>query len=307
MKHEEYQMTLRAQTTKFAAVAGLGLSMAMSGNVLADTAVVGSAKDNSIIEILFVDPSSNGMGDGMFAGRSGVPHIARAVMAFDLTAIPAGSTITSVSLQLHLVMAAQLGPDEQTQSLHRMLGDWGEGASVGFGGTGAPAQPGDATWLHSFFPDQYWTNEGGDFDPAISASTLIGTIEPDGIPVPYSWSSPQLVADVQTWVNDPTGNFGWMLRGNELEEYTSRRYATREHLDLAIRPMLTVEFAPPQVCAGDLNDDQTVNVQDLLAVINAWGACPQPCPPSCSADINGDCIANVQDLLAVINAWGACP
>jgi hypothetical protein len=49
-----------------------------------------------------------------------------------------------------------------------------------------------------------------------------------------------------------------------------------------------------------------VNVDDLQAVINGWGACPQPCPPTCTADVNDDCTVNVDDLLEVINAWGPC-
>ena len=43
-------------------------------------------------------------------------------------------------------------------------------------------------------------------------------------------------------------------------------------------------------------------VNDLLAVINAWGSCA-----NCPADLNDDGLVNVNDLLAVINAWGACP
>jgi len=52
-----------------------------------------------------------------------------------------------------------------------------------------------------------------------------------------------------------------------------------------------------------------VNVDDFLAVINAWGPCPAP-PASCPADISpagGDGVVNVDDLLAVIDAWGPCP
>ena len=40
------------------------------------------------------------------------------------------------------------------------------------------------------------------------------------------------------------------------------------------------------------------------AVINAWGPCAG-CPPAhCAADVNNDCTINIDDLLAVINNWG---
>jgi hypothetical protein len=55
-------------------------------------------------------------------------------------------------------------------------------------------------------------------------------------------------------------------------------------------------------CSADLNGDLNVNIDDLLAVINAWGA-----GAGNPADINADGIVNIDDLLAVINAWGACP
>ena len=55
-------------------------------------------------------------------------------------------------------------------------------------------------------------------------------------------------------------------------------------------------------CPADITGNGNVNVDDLLAVINAWGPCP-----GCPADINGSGTVNVDDLLAVINAWGPCP
>ena len=61
---------------------------------------------------------------------------------------------------------------------------------------------------------------------------------------------------------------------------------------------------PP--CPADVTGDQMVNVNDLLVVINAWGACPSPCD-ACVADIVPDCSVNVSDLIAMINNWGACP
>ena len=51
---------------------------------------------------------------------------------------------------------------------------------------------------------------------------------------------------------------------------------------------------------GDLNGDGAVDVDDLLAVINAWGPCPAPC----AADGNTDGVVDVDDLLIIINNWG---
>jgi hypothetical protein len=59
-------------------------------------------------------------------------------------------------------------------------------------------------------------------------------------------------------------------------------------------------------CQADVTGNGAVNIQDLLAVISAWGVCPGPCPPYCAADVNDDCTVNIQDLLAVIAAWGPC-
>lgn len=56
-------------------------------------------------------------------------------------------------------------------------------------------------------------------------------------------------------------------------------------------------------CPADISGNGSVDVSDLLAVINAWGPCPSPC----AADIVANGQVDVSDLLAVINAWGECP
>lgn len=59
-------------------------------------------------------------------------------------------------------------------------------------------------------------------------------------------------------------------------------------------------------CTADITGDATVDLNDLLAVINTWGDCSPPCPPTCAADIAADCTVDVDDLLAVITTWGPC-
>jgi hypothetical protein len=60
-----------------------------------------------------------------------------------------------------------------------------------------------------------------------------------------------------------------------------------------------IDVAP--ACPADINDSGSVGIEDLLAVIAAWGSGPGP------ADVNGDGTVNIADLLAVIAAWGVCP
>jgi hypothetical protein len=55
--------------------------------------------------------------------------------------------------------------------------------------------------------------------------------------------------------------------------------------------------------AGDVNGDELVNVDDLLAVINSWGACKVECPATCPADLNQSGVIDTDDLLEVINNW----
>lgn len=55
-------------------------------------------------------------------------------------------------------------------------------------------------------------------------------------------------------------------------------------------------------CPADLNDDDMVGIADLLAIIDAWGACE-----ACPADLDNNEVVNVADLLIVIDAWGSCP
>ena len=53
-------------------------------------------------------------------------------------------------------------------------------------------------------------------------------------------------------------------------------------------------------CVGDINNDATVDITDLLAIVGDWNTGPGP------ADVNGDGNVDVADLLTVIDAWGDC-
>ncbi len=125
--------------------------LALGSAATADSVVLPPAKDNTLFS---TGTTSNGAGDAVFSGRTGARGgrvRQRAVLAFDVAGnVPARSTITSARLRLTVI---QTNSGAQEHTLHRVLKDWGEGKSVGFGGSGAPAEEDDVTWLHTFFPD----------------------------------------------------------------------------------------------------------------------------------------------------------
>jgi hypothetical protein len=61
---------------------------------------------------------------------------------------------------------------------------------------------------------------------------------------------------------------------------------------------------PP--CFADINDNGSVDVDDLIAVILAWGPCNN-CPPDIDPPPFGNNQVNTDDLIMVIVSWGACP
>jgi hypothetical protein len=177
---------------------------------------------------------SNGTGPTLFVGRTRQPKDSRrrALLAFDVTrAIPAAAQVVSVTLTLTLV---HTHAGDEPIALHRVLTAWGEGESKTSGGRGAPAMPGDATWLHTFFPDRRWSQPGGDY--AATPSAVVTASE-------YTWGPiAQMAADVQAWLDTPSQNFGWLLLGNETVEGTAKSFASRESEDPAARPRLRVTF-----------------------------------------------------------------
>lgn len=218
----------------------------------ADVVTLGASRDNTLFENAN-GAVSNGAGVNMFVGRNSQGGIRRGLVAFDLSAIPAGSTITSVSLML---LASQTQGPAGEVALYRTLADWGEGSSSSTGGGGAPSQPGDATWIHTSFNTSFWTTPGGDFAPEASASLLVSD------PGAYVWSSTsELVADVQGWLDNPGSNFGWGLIGQESSTGTAKRFETRENEVEGSRPLLRVEYVVPAPSAAVLFGG---------AVLGAW-------------------------------------
>lgn len=96
-------------------------------------------------------------------------------------------------------------------------------------------------WVHTFSADANWEQAGGDFVLEASADTNVGG---DGS---YSWTSEQMAADVQAWLEDAASNFGWLIKGTESQDTTAKRFDSREHSTESRRPSLEIVFTSASV------------------------------------------------------------
>jgi Glucose / Sorbosone dehydrogenase len=202
--------------------------------------------DNSIFSELgpLGDEMSNGTGN-LFAGRTGAGENRRALLKFDVSSIPAGSSVISATLQMNVNATDAANPGARNFDLFRLREDWGEAGS--FNATGpAIAQTNDATWDHRFYSNvnpiewtfttdmPYWTSTS-------ATASLNGTGA-------YAWSY-QLHGDVRSWLANPALNQGWILIGNEAVSGTAKQLHSRESA-ASVRPKLTVTHVPPSPYAS---------------------------------------------------------
>ena len=142
--------------------------------------------------------------------------IARSLMQFDLTAIPANAIIQSATLNLYCNTTSaitQLHYGSNTSSLKRITAPWQENL---------------ATWNN-----QPNTTTNGQITLAASTSNN------------QNYLNINVKDFVDSWVADSNGNFGIMLQLQTESIYRSLILASSDHGDSTKRPLLTVTYTMP--------------------------------------------------------------
>ena len=262
--------------------ASLGLVLIPSTVSAQVTINLTADKDNTLYE----DPAgsvSNGAGQYFFAGRTDKNFLRRAVLRFDLSSIPSGSTVSSVTLTLTMSRTQAVAEDV---SLHPLLADWGEGTSNPGGqeGEGNPSTTDDATWIHTFYPGPTWTTPGGDYGGVASATALVSG---NG---PYTWSSPGMVLDAQDWLDNPSNNFGWIVIGDEATQKSAKRFNSRENS--GNWPNLEITYTSTDTTgACCLSDDScvVVGISECATLGGTYQGNGAPCTPDPCSVVTGAC------------------
>jgi len=138
----------------------------------------------------------------------------RALVQFDLSGIPQGSMINSAQLELYCTSPSSVS---QTLNLHNVNASWTE--------TGAT-----------------WSNMNSKYDGAVLSSRTGGTA--------MGWKSwTGLSGLVQDWIDGDIPNYGVMVKTSVETGTTAYAYqfASSEHGTAANRPILRVNYTPPDV------------------------------------------------------------
>lgn len=165
------------------------------------------------------------------------------VVRFDISSIPAGSTVIAATLTL---VATGVGSASAVKnySSHRILVDWTEGAVTW-------NTPGSTADLH--------------FTSSITDTVAVSTTGS------YNWD---VLSDVSNFVSGTTVNYGWRIIWSSNTSGTSKQvdFGTKENITASNRPVLSVTYTPPDTTAPtDISDLAISNTGQTTASLT-WTA-----------------------------------
>ncbi len=194
------------------ACAAMGL--VFSNNLFADTASLKAVADTNLKELEPAGPQGvfATLNVGTLSATRGGSTRNRSLFRFDpSTNIPAGAIITSAQLTLNVYSVAD--PTPYNFDLRKISVSWTEN---------------EATWNGRNAANDPWSAPGGaegtDFSATASASLALSSTGANTFT-----STANMVADVQSWLDNPPSNFGWMLVTTaEATPRSARRVIARE-------------------------------------------------------------------------------
>lgn len=129
----------------------------------------------------------------------------RGLVQWDLSSIPTNAVVNSVSITLKYDGASQSGT--LTISAYKVLRDWGEGTK-----TLTAAASGESDWTDAKHSVDAWGTAGCDNTTTDRSSTAEAS---KLVTTGADWTFSPSLLTVQNWVNNPSTNYGLVIRGDE--------------------------------------------------------------------------------------------
>jgi hypothetical protein len=165
------------------------------------------------------DATTTNYGAATVLEVDGSPDYA-ALLRFDLSAIPAGRTITSVSLSLNVTDVST-----QVYEIYALRRSWSESS---------------ATWNQAA-SGVNWSTVGANSTTNDRESTVLGTVSTGSTGVQSFAFNTAGVSKVQAWVNTPSSNHGFVIQ-DYVNNSDGIDFSSKENGTVSLRPKLTVTY-----------------------------------------------------------------
>lgn len=204
--------------------------------------------------------------DTYTADNSPALGVCRALVKFDLSALPDGITaISEAKISLNYYGYYGVNGTTLTIEMHSMTTDWTEGNGVGdvySAGSGASWNTKDGSTP--------WTTPGGDYDAATISTVSLpvqSSPEPWGF---YDWEATNLV---QQWVDQSKPNYGVMFKYDSENINNYAVFASSDINTATDRPKLTITYTMNQRPTAQITNypvDTVYTGQAVTLEGNAW-------------------------------------
>jgi len=191
-----------------------------------------STTDRGPVEDSYINqasPTTNyGSNTALAIGSYGTSN-KRSLLRFDLSSIPAGSTINSATLWLYYYGRSGTDPVGRTYRANRLTSGWIE--------AGWNSEDG-ITWNNSDSTTA-WGTAGGDFTATDSATTTV--------PSAFGWMSWTVTNIAQGWVNGSYPNNGFLIKDDtegSASNYEADFYSQDYTTDRFFRPFISIDYTP---------------------------------------------------------------
>ncbi len=207
------------------------------------------------------------------------------LLSFDLSQIPAGSTITSATLFIYSLEDNR--PQGALSYAYELKKDWEEGTNAA--GCGNPLSQMPSNWTQASSSVNW--QQGG--------ATGTEDIYPTGIPSSeegIGWIEWDFTSLVDSWVNDSAShpNYGAVLHGTSLDTWNGVKVYSRNYaIDTSLRPKITIIYdsgAEPTCSDGTLYDQCSLTKPLYCSGGTLVNSCSQcGCPPGETCEGDGSC------------------
>jgi hypothetical protein len=158
--------------------------------------------------------------------RGGTGYELDALLKFDISSVPVGSTIISATVGMYYWHWNDADPVGRSLRMHRITSDWNE-------------------------PNTTWSNRPS-YDPNVTSSSTV--------PASYDWMEWDVTGDVQDFVNTTYPNYGWWIRDPSGGLFPMIYFRSKDYSDADYYPYLEVEYVlAKRTAAVGPTDDTTVD------------------------------------------------